>query len=236
MHFMLQFMLLTGRLDRGIRPLAIQGGIMDVEKWIGTLPVLKSEKNPTTALIVGFLFGGIGLAIYFRKIIDFFIPIFAYIIIAVFYSQFRGQGELYALAGAVVAGCYGFLRARSSNEMLRRGQQAPAGASIAGASFAGAAEFCPHCGHPLDPTAAFCPGCGTHVPQSAAPTPPGAAQMQPQVVQIPPQAVQTPPQAVQTPPQAVQNAPQPVPGQQPDDWWKQREAKPADSNPQNQWW
>jgi hypothetical protein len=139
---------------------------MDIQKWLRTLPALKSEKNPTVALIVGFLFGGVGLAIYFRKVIDFFIPVFACIVLAVFHSQLRGQGELYVAAGAVIAACYGYLRARSSNEMLATGRQAPASNS-----FAGLARFCANCGGHLDPAAAFCPSCGTRNPQPATPSP-----------------------------------------------------------------
>jgi len=48
------------------------------------------------------------------------IPVFAVIVIQIFYSQFRGQGELYILAGAVVAAAYGYMRATSSNQALTR--------------------------------------------------------------------------------------------------------------------
>lgn len=89
-----------------------------IESGLRALPVLKKTKNPTAALVIGFLFGGIGLAIYFRKVIDFFIPVFAVIVLEVFHAQLRGQGELYVLAGAVVAAAYGYLRATSSNQAL----------------------------------------------------------------------------------------------------------------------
>jgi hypothetical protein len=91
-----------------------------VESALRALPVLKKTKNPTTALIVGFLFGGVGLAIYFRKIIDFFIPVFAVIMLEIFYSQLRGNGELYVLGGAIVAAAYGYMRATSSNQALAK--------------------------------------------------------------------------------------------------------------------
>ncbi len=193
---------------------------MDVEKWIRTLPVLKSEKNPTTALIIGFLAGGIGLAIYFRKLIDLFIPIFANILALVFWSQLRTTtGSLSILVGAVIAGCYGYLRAKSSNEMLRQGQQAPA--SISSASPGG---FCAHCGHQLDLTAAYCPACGTHISPPAAPV----MSATPQVIPLAERAVPTPPAAP---------APLPtVPATQTADWWNQTQPKPADSNPAKPWW
>jgi len=91
-----------------------------IESVLRALPVLKKAKNPTTALVIGFLFGGIGLAIYFRKVIDFFIPVFAAIVLQIFYSQLRGQGTLYILAGAVLAAAYGYMRATSSNEALAK--------------------------------------------------------------------------------------------------------------------
>jgi len=91
-----------------------------IENALRALPVLKKTKNPTAALIIGFLFGGIGLAIYFRKVIDLFIPLFAVIMLEIFHSQLRGQGELYILGGAVVAAAYGYMRATSSNQALTR--------------------------------------------------------------------------------------------------------------------
>jgi len=91
-----------------------------IESVLRALPVLKKTKNPTTALVIGFLFGGIGLAIYFRKVIDFFIPVFAIIVLEIFHAQLRGQGGLYVLGGAVVAAAYGYMRATSSNQALTR--------------------------------------------------------------------------------------------------------------------
>jgi hypothetical protein len=97
-----------------------------IESALRALPVLRKTKNPTMALIIGFLFGGLGLAIYFRKVIDLFIPIFAVILLEIFHSQFRGQGELYILGGAVVAAAYGYMRATSSNQALTmRGTPGP---------------------------------------------------------------------------------------------------------------
>jgi hypothetical protein len=97
--------------------------IRDVESAFKLLPTLKKKKNPTTALVVGFFTGSIGLSIYFLKVIDFFLPWFAYIVLAVFYSQLQGQGEIYFLFGAVFSGVYGFLRATFSNAELARTAQ-----------------------------------------------------------------------------------------------------------------
>jgi hypothetical protein len=104
---------------------------MDYEKHFRLLPVLKKRKNPTIALIVGFLAGGIGLAIYFRKVIDFFIPLFAVIVIEILHTQFQGQGFIYVLAGAVVAAAYGYLRAMYSNQVIDE-REAAASAAVSG--------------------------------------------------------------------------------------------------------
>jgi len=106
---------------------------MDIDNWMKKLPVLKSEKNPTLALILGFLLGGLGLAIYFRKVIDFFIPIFVVIVLEVLHSQLQGQGTLYILVGAVITRTYGYLRAKSSNEALAEQHQALASNGSTGA-------------------------------------------------------------------------------------------------------
>jgi hypothetical protein len=113
---------------------------MDYEKIFKSLPVLKKRKNPSAALVLGFLFGSVGLFLYFRKIVDLFLPIFAYIAFAVFRSQLLGQGGVIVLFGAVLAGAYGYLRAMYSNEELSRQQSvpaqppAPAGATAPGTS------------------------------------------------------------------------------------------------------
>ena len=39
------------------------------------LPPTHKERNPVTAAIIGFLFGGIGLGLYFKSVIDFLIPV-----------------------------------------------------------------------------------------------------------------------------------------------------------------
>lgn len=127
-----------------------------IQQILRALPVLKTTKNPTAALVVGFLFGGIGLAIYFRKVIDFFIPVFLIILLEILHSQFRGQGELYVLAGAVVAAAYGYFRATFSNEALATVQEAPRAYPSPGGT-----HCCLTCGEPSDPAAAFCARCGT---------------------------------------------------------------------------
>jgi hypothetical protein len=76
------------------------------------LPTLR-RTNPQWAAGIGFLFGGIGLAIYFRSFIDLIAPLAIAIVAAVFIGPAAGW-----LAGAVIAAIYGFSRAQDSNRRL----------------------------------------------------------------------------------------------------------------------
>jgi len=130
---------------------------VDTEKFFKEiLPTLKNPKDPTTALLVGLVFGGIGLAVYFRKVIDFFIPIGIVIALEILHTQLQGQGLIYIAAGALIAAAYGYLRAKYSNEMLA---QAPGNGAIS--SSPSIVQSCTHCGYTLEPAATFCPHCGT---------------------------------------------------------------------------
>ncbi len=83
-----------------------------IEKLMDALPSLKSEKKPTLSLVIGLLFGGIGLGIYFRSFVDFILLLG--ILIALTYSV----GDAGVVAGAIVAGLYGYFRAVNSNKKL----------------------------------------------------------------------------------------------------------------------
>jgi hypothetical protein len=76
------------------------------------MPALRRKRNPTTAAIIGFCFGGIGLGIYFASFIDFLIPIVITIGMFAVLSQFG------VIAGAIVAATWGYFRAVRSNEKL----------------------------------------------------------------------------------------------------------------------
>lgn len=76
------------------------------------VPPLSRRRNPTVALIVGFLFGGVGLAIYFRSLLD---GILAVTVFVVSTSQFAASGSL---ATCAIIGIWGYLRAHSSNARL----------------------------------------------------------------------------------------------------------------------
>ena len=83
-----------------------------IEKLMDALPPLKSEKHPTLALVVGLLFGGIGLGIYFRSFVDF-ILLLGILIALIFFV-----GDVGMVAGAIVAGLYGYFRVINSNKKL----------------------------------------------------------------------------------------------------------------------
>ena len=76
------------------------------------LPTLR-RTNEQLACAIGFLFGGIGLAIYFRSFVDLIAPIAIAIVAIAIIGPAGGW-----LAGAVIAAIYGFSRAQDSNRRL----------------------------------------------------------------------------------------------------------------------
>ena len=80
-----------------------------IEKAMRSMPPVK-DKSAGLACVIGFLFGGIGLAIYFRNVADLFLPlavVLAFTIVA---------GGVGALVGAVVAALWGYFRVELSQE------------------------------------------------------------------------------------------------------------------------
>ena len=77
------------------------------------LPTLKARKSPNLSAVLGLLFGGIGLGIYFRSFIDFLLPI---VISIIFVAVFTDVG---LVGGALFAAVYGYFRALISNEKIR---------------------------------------------------------------------------------------------------------------------
>ena len=88
--------------------------------WLDTrLPPLRGPKSPGLAAVIGFLTGGIGLAVYFRSVRDF-LPVDVAAGLVILGSLAFGASP-FALAGIVaplLGALYGFWRARSSNRRL----------------------------------------------------------------------------------------------------------------------
>ena len=81
-------------------------GLMD------NLSPLQGEKNPVLAGLIGFLFGGIGLGIYFKSLTDFLM------LLAITIAASVTLGEAGIVAGATISGTYGYYRALTSNAKL----------------------------------------------------------------------------------------------------------------------
>ncbi len=79
-----------------------------IEQIMRKLPPVK-DKNAGVACALGFFFGGIGLAIYFRNIIDLVFPL----AIGIFLTIFLGT-DMGWFAGALLAATYGYFRVNLS--------------------------------------------------------------------------------------------------------------------------
>jgi hypothetical protein len=75
------------------------------------LPPPRKQRSPAVAVIVGFLFGGIGLALYFRTVVDFVIPVL-FSLASVAVGAAINSRELGVVAGAFIAARWGYYRAR----------------------------------------------------------------------------------------------------------------------------
>ena len=77
--------------------------------------------NPGAAAVIGFLFGGIGLALYFRTAADTVLLIVVALIVGVELSTASW------FIGAAVVSVYGYLRSTKSNaQLLQLAQSSPA--------------------------------------------------------------------------------------------------------------
>jgi hypothetical protein len=86
------------------------------------LPPLGKPKSPGLAAIVGVLFGGVGLAIYFRSLRDL-LPLEVVGALVIVGSTIAGTQPLDVLSvvglpAAIFGGSYGYWRADSSNRRL----------------------------------------------------------------------------------------------------------------------
>jgi hypothetical protein len=86
--------------------------LKDLNDVAGVFAPLGKVRSPATAAVIGFLFGGLGLGIYFRSFIDFIIPI----AVVIFASAFLHAAGV--VGGAVAASCWGYFRALNSNAKL----------------------------------------------------------------------------------------------------------------------
>jgi hypothetical protein len=82
------------------------------------IPTLSRDRSPTVALIVGFLFGAIGLGIYFRSFLDFVVSLAVCVLAA---SQIGASG---LLVSGLIIGVWGYLRAHNSNGRRRAAAEA----------------------------------------------------------------------------------------------------------------
>lgn len=90
-----------------------------IKLWGGVDPCSR-RTNPNWATVIGFVAGGIGLAIYFRTLVDLLVPVFAAIILTLVIGDFGW------FVGAFFAACYGYFRAAESNaRRVQRGLDAP---------------------------------------------------------------------------------------------------------------
>lgn len=83
---------------------------------LNKLPVLGRRKIPSLAFVIGFLFGGVGLGLYFRPFIDFLAPIVLMLTLSLAGYGVAEEGAIFI--GAFMAGIYGAFRAADSNDRL----------------------------------------------------------------------------------------------------------------------
>ncbi|MDQ3864777.1 MAG: hypothetical protein M3317_15015 [Actinomycetota bacterium] len=76
------------------------------------LPPLGARKNHWLAFVLGFLFSGIALGVYFRSWIDLVLPTVVWLVLI------ATPGDAGFWIGAFIGGLWGLLRAVNSNERL----------------------------------------------------------------------------------------------------------------------
>ena len=90
--------------------------VEQIAQVMNPLPPLRARKRPWLAFVLGFLFSGIALGIYFRSWIDLVLPTVIWLALIVTPS------DAGFWAGAVLGGLWGLLRAMNSNERLGAGR------------------------------------------------------------------------------------------------------------------
>jgi hypothetical protein len=91
-----------------------------LHQLLKSMPTLKSEKNPGTASLLGFLFGAFGVGIYFRSFSDFILAAVVWLVFAFILVPGLSLPPIlmFTVAGIII-GTYGYFRAVTSNEKLR---------------------------------------------------------------------------------------------------------------------
>jgi hypothetical protein len=84
-----------------------------IRELLKHMRTLDRDTNPILAAGIGLLAGGLGLAIYFRSVADFFAPMALFLLAIVLNSSLAGAG---VYGGIALAAVYGYLRANDSNE------------------------------------------------------------------------------------------------------------------------
>lgn len=77
----------------------------DIGNFMKELPAPPPNRSPGIACIIGLLFGGIGLAIYLRNVVDFVLPVLMVVVLTVLLG-----GDIGWIGGALFAGLYGYVR------------------------------------------------------------------------------------------------------------------------------
>lgn len=83
------------------------------------VPPVARRTNPNMAAVIGLVFGGIGLGIYFRNVLDTLVPVAIAVILGLMI------GDVGVVGGIVLAGMYGYMRSLESNDRLTASATTP---------------------------------------------------------------------------------------------------------------
>lgn len=75
-----------------------------IESMMRKLPPPPAGRTPGMACVIGFLFGGLGLAIYLKNVVDLVFPVAIAIVLAILI------GDVGMIGGALFAALYGYFR------------------------------------------------------------------------------------------------------------------------------